>query len=257
MNMLTKLVACVLVGYGLGAGPLLADDDALGRRLNQIDMERNGLMTDTNKLVNECLKLLDENSSSKDKGEVFAQVAVIYAQNGLTEPEKAAEYCEKALKNPLETTTAAQMYVFWADALQVKHRHASRGEFSAARRETAVICLRGLKVILDQHVPDKRQALPLVQRFDCESPPDSPEHQRLSRKNQEQVAAREKVMAQNTLILHRDALTEKTRVLYSRSPRADGELLRLAWEHLEDEKAVATLFEKVFSADSSQDRDAG
>ena len=120
MNYLKKigvfLASCLIVLIAL----LHADTtDDLSHKLAIIDQKCDGLQTDTEGLKNECLGLLANVTTAEDSGAIYTEIAMIYGQSGLTQPESAAAYCELALHYPLADTTAALIYVRWADVLQI------------------------------------------------------------------------------------------------------------------------------------------
>ncbi|HDL64122.1 MAG TPA: hypothetical protein ENH12_01890 [Proteobacteria bacterium] len=127
-----------------------------------------GVGTDWGELEIECLKLLKKFDSPEDKGEIYATVAFIYSDKGYNplagditgQLSKTIEYCKKALEYPLNVVTACQIYSSWADALQIKYRNTDGGKFATARRQIIIPCLEGLKLILDNKVPEKRQPPP-------------------------------------------------------------------------------------------------
>lgn len=245
MNRLGKVATVFFLSCAFSFFLLYADVGDLKYRLAAIDQQRDGKDTQTVELERNCLELLEEFTTREDSGMIYAQIALIYAQGGMTQPDKTASYCEIALRYPLKASMEAQMFVFWADALQVKHIESSGDEFTVARREIVNVCLNGLKRILSHKPPKSRQTLPVVHRFDYGGPKDDPAYQELLRRNKEEMAQRKKIIEQNTLVMHREALLEKCIYLYSLEPQATDEFERLAGEIFGDEDAVKELISRI------------
>lgn len=229
--------------------------DDLRQRLREIDGQIEGSNTDTKKLERQGLNLLDQYTSPEERGRIYAQIAHVYAQSGLKEPDRLgeyAEYCEKALQYPLDVVAAVRMYGYWASALwsgsrrQVHSRESPWDQFREARREIASLFLRGMKLILDQGTPAEAQPLPMVGKFRCR-PVDSPECQDMVKKHEERRRARARVMLENDLVLRRKMLIDHCVHIYSQEPVATEELAVLAREILRDEDAVTELLARVAS----------
>ena len=177
----SMLMFLITTPMGLGAEGLPAHSDDLSKALKRIDMERNGRSTDTLKLENDCLALLNKDSSPEDKGKVYRQIALIYALSGLTKPDKCIEYSKLAMAHPLEVPSKVRLCISLASALEVKSWKARGDEFVSARADIALACFQGLKEISDRKIPAERQKLPVVEMFDSVGPPGSPEIQELIR----------------------------------------------------------------------------
>ena len=240
-----KLALLLVVLCGLFGHPLHAENGDLQQRLALIDQQRDGLHTQSGQLEDDCLALLAEHSMPEDSGKVFAEIALIYAMNGMTEPGKTASYCESAVRCRLDAVTAAQMYVYWADALQVEWLGVPEGPSADARREIVSICLRGLREILDRNAPRFRQPIPVVSRFDSPGCPADGNVESLVARNQAEVAAREKVLEGNMLVAHRETLEQKCLSLYTGAPHLRTELEELARSILDDEEAVTNLMSRL------------
>lgn len=243
---MAPLIECTLliaVCYAVNPGSVRADD--VRQHLAAIDRQRNGLQTDTESLEKKCLALLNQYTAAPDRGRIYAQIALIYAQAGLKDPDKTAAYCKRALEYPLDTTTGVQMYMFWADALQVKSAGVSKEDFVVARIEMVTKSLRGLKLILQENPPKEVQPVPAVDRFDCTGLDDDPICRELAQKKKEQIAARERIMLHNTLVHDRTSLTEKIVELNAHDPVDIDGLRALAWRVLEDKETVEELGQRV------------
>ncbi|UCC31812.1 MAG: hypothetical protein JSU86_05945 [Phycisphaerales bacterium] len=249
MHRLLKCTLLITVCYFSSNGSVRADE--LRKHLAQIDMQKG--RTDTEKLEKQCLDLLDEYTSPADQGRIYAQIAHVYAQSGLKDPDRLAEYrdyCDKALQYRLNVVTAMRMYGYWASALQslcrrqVKWPESPWHEFADTRREIATLYLRGIKIILDRGTPGETRPLPMVHKVNCH-PADSPSCQESLKKNEERRRARARVMLDNDLVFHRKMLIDHCVHIYSQKPVDTEELAAVAREILGDEDAVTELLTRV------------
>jgi len=222
-----------------------AQERSLERSLLEIDVQRAGENTDTEKLTSECLKLIQEFNSPEEMGKIYTEIAVIYSQNGMKDPDKTVEYCEKALKYPIDLETACQMYVFWGDALQFKYWNLRGEEFTFARQQILQSCLKGLKIIWDNKIPKERQRLTAVNIIDFDGPLNDPFYKELLEKHKQEIEVRKKIDLQNKLIQHRDALIEKCAFLYSNTSNDLIELRQLSERILQNSNAVDELIDSV------------
>jgi hypothetical protein len=230
---------------GVAMGAPTSNAAGLRERLAALGGQGDHLGTPTAELEASGLQLLKMCVSGSDSGAVYFELARLFTQDGLNHPEKAATYCETALRYPLEPVDVAQMYVFWADALEAVARNAPPDQFAQTRPDIATVCLRGLRSILDHHPPEIAQEVPVVQPMDSGDSRDDPEYQRSLAKNREEAAWRDSVLLQNALIGHRAALLSKCVRLYSRKPGAPQELADLARRILKDEDQVRQLLSRV------------
>lgn len=225
---------------------LLATNSSLEKRLSEIEVQRNNTLTSVEALEQQCLKLLKKFQEPSQQGRIYAEIAYIYAQDGLSSPHKTIWYSRKALEYPLDVDVKSRVYVHLADALQLLYHNAQNEDTSRALwKEGVKACMFGLKFLLIQNLPDKRQELPIVSPFSYDGHRDDSIYTELLRKNQEQMAARDRIMMRNTLILHRNALIEKCIYFYSREPQATYEFEKLAQEILGDEDAVRELLSRI------------
>lgn len=242
MNRFAKLVILVLLCSGLTATPLRGDSAELKSRLAQIDGQRDGLSTPSEKLENECLALLTEDSTPKEKGMIYAQIAMIYAQNGMSAPDKTVEYCKKALEFPLDLVKRGDLHIFWADALQIKHRQVPRGQRDAARRELVTVVLRGLDLVLQQNPPPTTLILPVVNKFEAG---DAITLEELMEINRKELAAREQVRLKNEMVRCRDILVNKCVTVYAGVRNAENELQELTEDIIADETRIRKIIDLV------------
>lgn len=236
------LIGFVLVSVG---GAATCSGGALDERLAAIQ-KRASAGADAGELEKEALGLLQEFKSPRDKGKVYAHIAAIYYKHGLNEegrmayPGKVVEYCQQALKHPLELKTSAELYMHWGLALGATYYRSTREEYAKARPQILAPYLIGLKLLLDNKIPREFHDVPVVEGYDCPFPED-PICQELRRKQKEQMAARKKGMALMELAVCRWRLESSVVTPYVRIPHATDEFKRLAAQTLKDDKVVKEL----------------
>lgn len=217
----------------------------LDKLLKELDGKRVAGETGAEELETKYLKLLEDHRSPEERGKIYAQIAFTYSQSGMKQPEKTIRYCQQALQYPLEVDVACQLYIFWADALQVK-RHDSIGpEFADARREIIQPCLNGLKLVLDNLTATTAQPVPPVGKYDYGGPTTDPAYQKLVDKHSEESSARKKAMLQNKLLRFREVLTSKCISLYSHEPYTRDELKQQVSKTLKNDKIVEEIVVEV------------
>ncbi len=159
------------------------------------------------------MRLLDGKASPATKGLVYAQIAYIYAHDGLTDPDKVLAYGTKALELPLDVETACKVYISTAGALEVKRRVAHGEEAQELTKSLWKVCLEGLDFVLRQNPPPARRDLPAVNKFDCG--PDDEACKELIEKHRQEMEERKRAELDNELVLYRDIFLEKCNTLYS------------------------------------------
>ena len=147
-------------------------------------------------LETECLNLIANHKSPADKGKIYSTIALIYSDRGYGPDDdpniaaKAFQYSMKALEYPLEPLAACNMYTRAADAIVV---HSSRDPnmlIADVREEAFDLCLKGLKIALDNEAP-KEYPKPPEAVGKISKGPGTPLEQVLRWQNH-QVEAREK-----------------------------------------------------------------
>ena len=241
----------------IATGSLRADTITdLSRKLAQIDQKRAGRHTDTQGLEQECLGLLNNVSSAEDSGMVYAQIAWIVGQIGLTEPKKIASYCELALRYPLADTMTVRMYSTWASAIG---KYYGEDLYVVAntnlRIEIAEICMNGLKQILSYNLPDTLpdiSTLPPARLIDWGGSQDDPVYKEIMREITEANEKRKEFFRQSYLFRSRDALIDKLVHLGKVDPETKKAIEQLAHNILlnaDDVNEVLSLIEKKLSGD--------
>ncbi len=241
----------------IATGSLRADTTTdLSHKLAQIFQKRADPQTDTQGLEQECLDLLSNVSSAEDSGLVYAEIAWILGQNGLTHPKKTASYCELALRYPLADRMTIRMYSTWASAIGKYYGEDSYVVANTNLRiEIAEICMNGLKQIMSYNLPDTlpdMSALPPARLIDWGGSKDDPVYKEIMREITEGNETRREFFRQSYLFRSRDALIDKLVYLGKVDSGTKKEIERLAHNILldaDDVNEVLSLIEKKLSSD--------
>ena len=217
----------------------------LKQSLLEIDKQRGEKKVEMETLEEECLKLLRKYDAPEEKGEINAAVAFMYANEGMRQPTKVAEYCEKALSYPLKITKACQLYVYWGESLEAKHSDSKSDIFVAVRRQIVMPYLTGLKLVLDNQTTREIQEPPAVGKYRYDGPTSDPQYRKMLKKHKDEISKRKRVILQNKLVEYRKVFTSKCVALYSRKPFATDELERIAIDILKNREAVKELVTEV------------
>jgi len=228
----------------------------LSQKLVQIYQKRAYWRTDTQRLEQECLDLLGNVSNAEDSGLVYAQIAWILGQNGLTQPKKTASYCELALRYPLADTMTVRMYSTWASAIGKYYGEDSYVVANANLRiEIAEICMKGLRQIMSYNLPDTLpdiSTLPPARLIDWGGSPDDPVYKETMREITAANEKREEFFRQKRLFRSRDAFIDKLVYLGKVDSGTKREIERLAHNILlnaDDVNKVLSLIDKKLSKD--------
>jgi len=203
----------------------------LRRQLAIIANQRNGTKEKSAQLERECLRLLDGTPSPATKGLVYAQIAKLYCDQGLTDPDKVIQYSTKALEFPLDVENTCKVYGCTAGALEVKRRIARGEEAQELTRSLWKVYLEGLDFVLKQNPPPNPRELPGVGKFDC-SPESSEMCKALVEKNRQEMEKRKRAELDNELVLYREIFLEKCGTLYSEADDKTRDTLRQAADRL-------------------------
>lgn len=215
----------------------------IAQNLYEIDQKRTGAAEDMAQLEKEALDLLDENSTDKERLKVYESVAFMYANNGINQPSKVIEYCEKALKYEIDEPKACQLYVYWGEALERKF---AENNIDAHIKEDIVIpYLKGLNIVASRQIEHEKQDIPAVGKYRYDGPKEDSEYQRLLEKHAEEIAARQYVMFQNKLIEYRKILIDKCVSLYTQWPDEVAEFKNLADEMIKDADWVNEIIKAI------------
>ena len=212
----------------------------MAQNLYEINLKRTGVSEEMTRLEKEALDLLDENSTDKERLKVYESVAFMYANNGMNQPYKVIEYCEKALKHPVDELKACQLYVYWGEALERKTVK-NNGIDTYVREDIAVPYLNGLNIVASRQIEHEKQNIPAVGRYQYHGSKEDPEYQRLLEKHAEEIAVRQYVMFQNKLIEYRKILIDKCVSLYAQGPDEVEELKKIADEIIKDADLISEI----------------
>lgn len=227
------------------AGDAQSETPDLRRQLAIIADQRDGTKEKSAQLERECLRLLDGTPSPATKGLVYAQIAKLYCDQGLTDPDKVIQYSTKALEFPLDVETTCKVYGCTAGALEAKRRIARGEEAQERTRSLWKTCLEGLDFVLKQNPPANPRELPPVGKFDC-SPESSEMCKGLVAKNRREMEERERTLLDNELVFYRDTFLEKCRELYSgRDEGAQAALREIAVRVIANAERAAYVLELI------------
>lgn len=171
-----------------------------------------------------CLKLIKDHNSPTEKGMIYATVTLLYARKGLTLPSeketrfaKIFEYGKKAIEHPIpDVLINCEVHDRLAGAMFVKAMEGPKERFAEGRREAIVICLKGLKVALDNKAPKERPDFPppmLVPHMITQNK--GPKYQEAMAKYKKQLAEWEKFWNLSELYNKRNTLTRNCLTMYS------------------------------------------
>ena len=225
----------------------------LDKCLAEIDSLRAGKDVDVGTLEAECIALLKHYTSPENKGKIFAAIAFIYAQNKVKLPEKIIHYCRESLKYPLPVTTAGQMYIFGADALQIQYQSSKEQNFSSVGKAIIKLCLNGLKLVLDNLTISVPQRVSYLGKFDHPGPENDLLYKKILRQHNDESESREKALFQNKLLEYYNVLINKCVIIYSQQPYSKDELHQFAVEIFKDDDAANKIINEIKASVISND----
>lgn len=239
---LEKAVTLVLVSAFLSP---LSHGDTLAEELFWLNRLGQGFETDTASVEKQYLKLLDTYEAPDDVGRIYAAIGKMHANAGLTDPDAAAEYAQRALGLPLDPLTQMQTWVVLGDASQVQYSGVTGNDLARARAVIVRHYLEGIKVAADLGMPNEKTKVPMAGFLTWRGPPDDPEYLTMKERNDKLVAAGQEARRANEFFDRRQTLEGQIVFLYTRWPLATDELRRIAKEILENDSAVESLLAKV------------
>jgi len=226
-------IVCILSAFL--SGETLDPNVSLERSLSTIAAKDKGEGTDVRNLENACLNLLEKHNSPQDKGIIYAKIAFVYSGKGYSSPNdmriaKTKEYCKKALTQPLEPITSAEIYSCLAGAQTAYKWNRPNQEFTKARKESIENYLTALKVVLDNNAPAEKTEPPGVGKYDIN--PANPDYDKVVQKHQQELTVRQKWNSDQKLYILRRGLIGQCVDLYSHRPYDTEELETYAREML-------------------------
>jgi hypothetical protein len=221
---ITTIIVCIMASKGYSTDSNLP----LELNLERIISQDKGRGTDAQKLEDKCLDLLKDHNSPEDKGKIYAKIASMYADTGYSSPNdiriaKTAEYCRKALKQPLDTITACETYTRLSSSQIAPYYERPAEEFAKARKEAIVTCLTGLKLVLDNNAPKEWKEPPGVSKYEVN--PNSPGYENVVKEHERQIVTRKKTGFDLKLFILRQQLIGICVTLYSSKPPYDADEL--------------------------------
>ncbi len=237
------MVVPITVLLTFGCARLSYGQNTLDKRLEAIEVQaKQGVNMD--KLEAEALKLIQDFQSPNDKGKIYSLITSLYASQGaMKQPKKVITYATMALEYPLNTHNGGWMYLDWGLAIIVIYQSVDPLEYLKHRREIAVPLLTGLKLLLDNGVPEERVDLPGVGAYDI--PPNDPKYQEIVAEHERQMNARKSAETVNELVQLRGVLTSNIFGIYALGADATVELQQLSDQILKNNTAVAALLARV------------
>jgi hypothetical protein len=232
------------VAVALSLAAALTRAETLKEQLYAIDQMRAFDKTPFEAVEKKADVLLKEFSSPEDQALIYFTVAEVYAQSGQVMPQKTSEYAKKAVSAGLDPTRSMLAYLYWGDSIQVLHRGVGGAALADARREAVMPYLLGLKVAVEQKVPDEVQDPPIL-RVPPAGPDDSAIVKEERRRYAQELARWERTRLYQDLAKYRQLHTEQIAYMYSRLPFATNELESLAKDVLKDGAAVDRLLARV------------
>ena len=173
-------------------------------------------------LETECLTLIPDHNAPSDKGKIYAAMAFIYSDRGYgpdDDPNMAAQafrYAVKALEYPLDPLTACYMHARASDALVAQFRSDPNKPFREAREQAADLCLKGLKLALDNNAPKEYPNAPAA--FSSINIELGTPLQRMIKLHNRQIEARGKWLYETEFSGLRQALFKRCLSLYPHKP---------------------------------------
>ena len=243
------IIVCVMTSKGFAVSPW---DSPLDINLVRITNQDKGEGTDIQKLEDKCLELLRDHNSPEDKGKIYAKIAFMYSGKGYSSPNdirisKTLEYCNNALKQPLDSITTAEMYSRLASAQMAYKFNGNEKEFAAARHEAIINALKGLKLVLDNNAPKEWKGPPTGTIYHYFGEPNDPYRKIIQKKMEEQIANRKKWDDEQKLYFLRKSLIDGCANSYAyKSPHDMNELENSARDILKGHNdAIDEIMSKV------------
>ncbi len=222
------LVALVLVSRPLGVCAAREPSD-LERQLARIGFAERLKGVALVDLEKQCLSLIPDHNTPAQRGQIFAKITSIYAERGFTSDQdpritKTITYAAKALEQKLDAATACQMYTWWAGAVMRQSWKYREARFREGRPKALVLCLKGLKLALDNDAPEEHPGgPPALDRISVA--PGTLGFDELMVKHEQQIKAREEWDVLVKLYVQRRALTQQCIAMYARQPHDLDEFL--------------------------------
>ena len=236
---------------GLWAGGASATEfSALEKQLARIRFSERGKDVNLPTFEARCLELLVDHNSPSEKGKIYATMTLMYAEKGFISAQdprvaKTIRYARKSLEQPLDVLAGCEMYSRWAGGLIAQSRNYSESHFSEQRSKTIQVCLKGLKLALDNGAPAERPQPP-EPVFRLHMSMDTEGYEPLKAEREQRVQAWEEYELLSDLFLVRWSLERNCVTLYTRRPYNTEEFVQQASKLLGDyDDAVAAVLAEI------------
>ena len=239
-SIIIMVTACVLfvTGVRLSYGQVTLDEC-----LTSIEGKlKNGVSLDD--VEAQMLKLTQNFQSPKELGTIYVHVAALYSEkDSMRAPAKVIACVTKALEYPLDPRDKVMMYLYWGTAIITQYQSAGQGEVLKHRPEIVMPFLNGLKLLIDDGIPENPVSLPAVGTFDIS--PDDSRYQEILAEHERQLKARERAEALEEMVRLRMILTRNIVDEYSVGMEATQELKEISGQIFRNDAAVGALLAKV------------
>jgi hypothetical protein len=213
----------------------------LSSALRALDGLRRGSNTPFDQVERSAGELLRKHPDPKDQGQIYYELAHIYAQSGLVRPQSAIDCVKKAMQCPLTPQQQIRLYGYWGSALLMLKRTDPLPE---RRRAATIVFLDGLRQLCKLDLPEKPPEIALTVLGGPE-PATEADVKEAEQRNQRYVAALERTRFLQEMIQYREGLASQIVWLYSREPHAARELRELVINATNDPKLADRLLQRV------------
>ena len=124
----------------------------LSSALRVLDRLRRGSKTPFDEVERSAGELLKKYPDPKDRGQIYYELAHVYAQSGLVRPQSAIDYAKKAMQCPLTPQQRIRTYGYWGSALLMLK---PTDPLPKRRRAATLVFLDGLVQLQKLGLPEK------------------------------------------------------------------------------------------------------
>jgi len=184
--------------------------------------------------------LTEDFHAPEEVGRIYAALVEIYATHGDSQPEKTIEFAKEALARPLEPLSRMQTCVRLGDGMRRQSHQNEKGGPLPSRTEVATPYLQGLRVAVEQDLPDQLEDIP--RPFGLRGGGSLYEKRR--EENERRMQAWKARKKKEAMMEVRETLERQLLSLYSDTPEDIKELRSLAEKYLIESPAVDKLIVK-------------
>lgn len=208
------VIIIICLGVTANGGDLQAELARLQKQAGQPG-------ADLHAIEGEYLHLLRDRTSTEDVADVRVAVARMYARDVRNYAKELAGASQRALVHPVRPETAAELYMFWGDALWAQALKADAPVSASGMREIARPYIDGIRVIEQSVVSLEPKPLPVVEWYDYDGEETDPLYGELEEKRLRQIAAFEGAKQHNRLVKLRRTLIRQVASLYENERRIE------------------------------------